>query len=958
MKTYKHILLLASLLFFASCSSENNIHKSLPYGNYNSIYPESKKNDSLNQISLVAIPDVFGNSAISYEREVENSNSRSRKLINSRDFIESIIKPNENNKEAIEALTKNLEQVTLITDTSGYVSFSHPITEMFAKNMELSISGNVGGTDIFEFNKVKGKYQFEALPQPINSIFWDSHPCFVRDTVRNSRIVSLLVWASDRKSPFVRNQIGDINTSSTTDINLYYAFLDNNRVLKFDSLTQINSEADEISPFVYCLCDKPKLLFASNRKGENNFGKKSNFDLYYSEIKVNFRELKVEVLQSPKLLSEFENGNDDITTINTSDFDEVFPFIPNPVGIGSRGEFIYFSSDRFSVPWSRKKRDFVNIKDERQCPCETSISDSLIQNEGGYDFYVFEVPQAIRCVPPPRPVLSVIAKVNLINLNSVNDTINIENLWLQEITISKISKNIATEFQELTNRKLIIEDSIRILELKSKKNMQAIKEYLSELNSINQQKKEILKKIPTSNILYAKSDEYYTIDENAAYLFSIEKPSEECKEMNCSEVVLITPEKIYKDEILSVNLNCISKPIVPEQIKFEYATGLAFFVTGYWWPTTEENLSLLQDRINSACLKNSQFIDLSDYDYASAAELNTNFLENEFYPKIDSVLNLLDKCNNNQTLRIVVYGLTDPCRLRNTPNEEQTLYTCDDDIEYYEHSTDRKTTIKQGTMMKQPNLIDESGRNYNLPNGTQQGNYLLSMLRSYYTMETIDKGLKKYSEKYKILRNARDIYDIFELKAIGIDNINKQCPAVWYNFVTDSRFKNAPTIPEGCDNEPFSRRVMIYADIINKDDIKRGFTVSPCGDRYNKSKIIKEEEILLPALPVEVVDLDIKYKESEDDDEMGCPGPPCYFWIEFAAVESEEEARFVESILQLVGIDDYYVDRSRKTYIRIVSHKDEDRILVEKKLLEYQELLKNKLNPLLDKIILKMSIKF
>ena len=160
MKTNKYILLLAALLLLAACSSEKNIHKFLPEGNYNLIYPESKMNDSLNQISLVAIPDVFGNSAISYEREVENSENRSRKIINSKDFIESIIAPNEENKEVIEALTKNLEQVTLITDSSGYVSFSHPITETFAKHKELNISGNVGGTDIFEFNKVKGKYQF------------------------------------------------------------------------------------------------------------------------------------------------------------------------------------------------------------------------------------------------------------------------------------------------------------------------------------------------------------------------------------------------------------------------------------------------------------------------------------------------------------------------------------------------------------------------------------------------------------------------------------------------------------------------------------------------------------------------------------------------------------------------------------------------------------------------------
>ncbi len=132
---------------------------------------------------------------------------------------------------------------------------------------------------------------------------------------------------------------------------------------------------------------------------------------------------------------------------------------------------------------------------------------------------------------------------------------------------------------------------------------------------------------------------------------------------------------------------------------------------GYWVAYKQMRIYLyLKERINNGCLENSRFIDLNDYDYASVAELNSNFLNNEFYPKIDSVLNLLNKCYQNQILRIVIYGLTDPCRLRATPNEEQTLYTCDSDIVYYENSSDKKTIIKQGTMMKQPNLIDEAGK--------------------------------------------------------------------------------------------------------------------------------------------------------------------------------------------------------------------------------------------------------
>ncbi|NLO18316.1 MAG: hypothetical protein GX121_00305 [Ignavibacteria bacterium] len=955
MKIYKYTLLLAFLLVLASCSSENGVHKTLPSGNLNLVFPESKLNDSLNQISISAIPLGLGNSAIAYEREVKNASIRTQRLINSRDFIRNIIQPSEDNEEVIEALTKNLEQISLITDSSGYVSFSQPISDIYAKYKDLNISGNVGGTDIFKFDKIKGEYNFKALPEPINSVFWDSHPCVVRDTVKNGKIITLLVWASDRESPFVRNLIGNLAASPNTDINLYYAFLDGDKILKFDSFNGINSKADEISPFIYCICSKPKLFFASNRNSESNFQKKDNFDLYYSELEVNFHNLQIKVLQAPKLISGYEEGLNVLSTINSSIFNEIFPYAPNPIGIGTREEYLYFSSDRFSVPWSKIKKKFINLEEKKECPCERTTSDSVIASEGGYDFYVFEMPQHLRCIPPPKPALRMIAEVNLISLNAENDTLSIEELYQQDINIAKISKNMADKIQELYKRKASLEENKKELEINPRKNQALLKKCDDELQSIDLEKYELFNQISSSNILYAKSNQYYEISENSAYLISIEKPDEECFHINCSELVLISPEQIFKDDTLTVVLNCVSKPLIANQVKFEYAKGLAFFVTGYWRPTTIENLRFLEERMYEGCLEYSKFINLFDYDYQAAAELNSNFLKNEFYPKIDSVLNLLDQCNSRQTLRIVVYGLTDPCRLRPTPNEEQTLYTCDPDIEYYEHSSERKTIIKAGTMMKAPDLVDESGKPFPMPYGVQQGNYLLSMLRSYYTMETIDKGLKEYSNRYRELRSRKEIYDIFELKAVGIDKLNSECPGVWHNFVRDKNFKNTPIVPINCDNQPFSRRVIIYADIIEKSDINKGFTVSPCGARQNKTIAVEKEEFVLPSMPVETVDLERKDLE---DDEMGCPGPPCYFWIEFANVESEEEANFVESMLKLAGIEDYILDRSRKPYIRIVSRKDESKEYVEEKLAEYQKLLKNKLDPLVDEVLLKMSIKF
>lgn len=952
MKITFYIILITVVLF--SCVPKQSVKKELPIGNLSREIPDDTLNTKKNDLAPIQIPSGMGNSAVSLDREMKSPPLSGNKVVSSRVFFEKLFQDKDYSKDAIDGLTKNLESITLTTDTTGFVSFSQPISDRFAERKGLAIGGNVGGTDIFSLGKnSENEFQFRNLPEPVNSIFWDSHPFAARDTFWNGKIRTLLVWASDRESPFVRFDTNALKTNEPLNINLYYAFLDEGgNVLKYDTLKKINTSADEITPFIYCICCQPKLMFATNRKSKSDFSKKEDFDIYYSEVKIDFTNMNLEVTSEPQFISQVYHEKGDIPSIN-SYFNEVFPFVPNPAQQGESNS-LYFSSDRFRLPYSHYTRKFIDTASQRECPCEESHSDSLTQNIGGYDFYRFKLPAEFRCEPPPPPVLYMTAKVKMINFDTKNDTVSVDVMKNQKISIRQIPQHLRDEYISLLNNQYIIKDSISLLDDNQKQN-KALKSLLeSKLKMLSDSLTRINQTLPGASFYQnAVSDKIYKSDVNSVFVFTMEQSGSDCIIKSCSDAILVTPKIIYANDTLSVEIICHSKPRNPRPVNFSYSKGLSFFVTGYWWPTTNENFAVLNERLDKRCLEKSNFIDLEDYDYAAAAKMNSEYLEKEFVHTIDSVLKLLDTCYRTQTLRITIYGMTDPCRLRPTENEERTLYTCDPEINFM-----GQTVIKPGTRMKYPNLVDISGKPMEMPNGSQNGNYLLAMLRSYYTMKTIDRLLSDSSEAYRSLRNNGNLYEVFDLHAVGIDNINTQCPGTWYNFVKEKGMENFPLIPEEC-NKPYSRRVMIYADIVNIEDVKKGFAVSQCGDRNIRQNIKTViADIPLPEIKSEEIFTGNLKDLTAEKKDPGCPGPPCYFWLEFGVAENMDQAKFIVELLNKAGIKDVVIDDKNPTRIEISTQQFTSRNEVEAMLVEYQKILSSKLKPLVEELKLKLRMKF
>lgn len=264
------------------------------------------------------------------------------------ELFADVLKDKNNNH--IPFLTNGHQAMTFVDATSGFVSFSHPPSESYAKMMNLPIRGIVGGADIFEFHLEKGRYVFNNLGETINSEFWDSHPFVIRDTSCNK----LIIWSSDRARPFAYQATADSGNTRSFNTDLYYSFYTEGKWSPAKSMSEIsgeiNNESNEMSPFLSCLCHNPTLLFSSDRDG--------SFDIFSMKLSVDFQKQTIKAESGIVKLPEGE--------INTK-ANEMFPCIPF---LGSNSDIIYFASDRY--------------------PTEFELnSDTVIISKGGYDIYSF-----------------------------------------------------------------------------------------------------------------------------------------------------------------------------------------------------------------------------------------------------------------------------------------------------------------------------------------------------------------------------------------------------------------------------------------------------------------------------------------------------------------------------------------------------------------------------------------
>ncbi len=536
--------------------------------------------------------------------------------------------------------------------------------------------------------------------------------------------------------------------------------------------------------------------------------------------------------------------------INTS-ADERFPLVAYPhISNAGRELKIYFTSNRYKDSVVTIFKDTTN----KEIRIET-------KNVGGYDLYQFLLDgNEFKCQappPPPPPKLFLVVRAN--------------------------------EFY--------FDDAGKLLDS------------LIDVNT-----KYFLNRMPqkTKDTLELQLSSSYNIERDFA--------QPHCDSCYSTSISFATPSRIYKDTTIELTLNTYCYKKSPRRLSLSLQKGLAFFVTGYWYPTTTENLYELWRRSKSGCLKFSKFIDSTDfkpdsrYFYLAAATENDKWLNNIFYPTIDSLLQLLDTCYSNQKILITIHGYTDPCPLRTIRDEagriieDSTLFSCDNDITF------ENVKIPSGTMMKKPNLRTIDGKPFPPPFGSQQGNYLLAMLRAYFTKETIVKGFEQlYGNNERSLRLFEKFVK-FNLKAFGIYNERPPCPNIDTNIV-GAEFANRPYPPdlnEPC-NLPHSRRAMIYLDVVFDEVLAKGFSRDECGkltyQTYFETKKITEqlkqkEKIVKVHLRDTLIKIDTIYQpppKIEPPEGAPCVGV-CYR-IFYGTARNESEFLLIKNLLSAIGFE-------------------------------------------------------
>lgn len=278
----------------------------------------------------------------------------------------------EEQKDFAYYVINNAESISFLGENEGFFSISHLPDFVSAENLQLPLSlpfeGSFGGTDIYEFHKEGEKYIIKNLEKNSNTMFWDSHPFAIKDSNCNV----LLIWSSDRKSPYsyIIDANGKEKKIGNTD--LYYNFRDKNgswgnpRSMSEIS-PQINTEFNEETAFIFCLCHQTKLFFASNRTMPED---PNDYDIYSIEMKIDFDSKTLSVSDGAKAVL-LPKGKD---MINTS-AKEFFPFVSSPYEENSPQKYIYVSSDRYT--------------DEK----------SKYEGAGKFDIYQFEL-NGYDCKPP------------------------------------------------------------------------------------------------------------------------------------------------------------------------------------------------------------------------------------------------------------------------------------------------------------------------------------------------------------------------------------------------------------------------------------------------------------------------------------------------------------------------------------------------------------------------------
>ncbi len=242
--------------------------------------------------------------------------------------------------------------------------------------------------------------------------------------------------------------------------------------------------------------------------------------------------------------------------------------------------------------------------------------------------------------------------------------------------------------------------------------------------------REIINLLPNRNYVVNICDDTYEKCYNASVIGN-------------KKIEINTATQCDKNKLFTETLEIESSPVTDN-----FSVGADNFVTGYWKPSTTENIKELAKRAEDGFFDNKQFP--APFVRYNDPPDNTLLVDKSFMEiteRISSYIKKYYNCLKNgiYQLRINIKGYTDRQRIRGGKYP---------DISF--KNANRDWTIEQGEAMKD----------------IQRGNIILSKMRAYHTYMTIENMMSSYPQYNELKSNIK--YD-FEGMGVDFDSYRGKC---------------------------------------------------------------------------------------------------------------------------------------------------------------------------------------
>ncbi|MBI5323840.1 MAG: PD40 domain-containing protein [Ignavibacteriae bacterium] len=355
----------------------------------------------------------------------------------------------------------------------------------------------------------------------------------------------------------------------------------------------------------------------------------------------------------------------------------------------------------------------------------------------------------------------------------------------------------------------------------------------------------------------------YEIDADRTYLVRFTKfVEEECyqNKIEGPQELKVFSRKPFGFDTLYIRDALISrKKVEIPPIIFHSTDTLPYFITGYWYPITTENMAEYRLREQNGFFDNTGFVDSTGHDYEILSKKIDIIFDEQIYKPLEKLLpSFQEFCRDTLILKITIHGYTDPRGLSSGeehPYRQKSKFKRnypDDTVTIGVDERGSPVTIPTGQDMwkqgwpKDPGNAD--GLWIKLPDEGENGNVLLSKLRSYFTFVTFDKVMQKRSPIYAQMKNNNRV--VLDAEGFGVDKAGLK--------------------ERNLRDDPMSRRIEIYIDILRPEELayhKRMMGGSLSGiNKGAKPEVKNKEEVKTEEMSDETKEAKVENKEIKKEE--------------------------------------------------------------------------------------------